>query len=328
MLFDGEGVREFEHGEEMASVAFAAVDEMLAGVVVDGDRLATEAALRVGEGAVDEFVEVVLFERLETEERAAGEQGAGEREERVLGGCTDEDEQAFLHEREEDVLLGAAEAVNFVEEHDRALALLAETGAGALGDLAHILHAGTDGGETLERLRGRAGNELGDGGLARARRPPEDERGESVGFEEDPQRSPGCEQVPLADDVIERHRPHPRRERCPAREPVLDRRREQVRPRSTRRSRHPPSLRGRESRHQMSRPTPNFGLLARTSDVAFQNRRGSCAVPLRRSRRDRYVEQLGDLADDVRITRLIGEDRRPPAQGRQVGDPFTVVRHG
>ena len=69
------------------------------------------------------------------------QQRTGEREERVLGGRADEDEQAVLDVREQRVLLGAVEAVHLVEEQDRALAVLAEAGPGPLDDLAHVLHA-------------------------------------------------------------------------------------------------------------------------------------------------------------------------------------------
>ena len=95
----------------------------------------------VGERALRELAQIVVGERLEPEQRAAREQRAGEREERVLGGRADEHEQTLLDEREQHVLLRAGEAVHLVEEEDRALAAFAEPGPGPLGDLAHVLHA-------------------------------------------------------------------------------------------------------------------------------------------------------------------------------------------
>ena len=44
-VFDGERVRDLEHGEDVPRVAFAAIDEMLARVVVDRRGLGAEAAL-------------------------------------------------------------------------------------------------------------------------------------------------------------------------------------------------------------------------------------------------------------------------------------------
>ena len=114
---DRERVRDLEHGEEMARVAFALVDEVLERVVVDLRGLVPEAALpssarrtnsRRSSSASGSSRNSVLRE-----------QRTGEREERVLGGRADEHEQAFLDEGEQHVLLGAGEAVDLVEEEDR-----------------------------------------------------------------------------------------------------------------------------------------------------------------------------------------------------------------
>ena len=131
-----------------------------------------EAAFDVGEGAARELLERGVVERLEPEQRAAREQRTGEREEGVLGGRADEDEQALLDEREQHVLLRAREAVHLVEEEDRSLAALAEPGAGPLGDLAHVLDARAHRAERLERLLAHARDEAGDRRLARARADP------------------------------------------------------------------------------------------------------------------------------------------------------------
>ena len=112
----------------------------------------------------------------------------------------------FLDEREQHVLLRAAEAVHLVEEEDRALAVLAQPAAGPLRDLADVLHARGHRREALERLLGRARDEPGDRGLARAGRPPEDQRREPVRLDQHPQRLARAEQMLLADDLVERPR--------------------------------------------------------------------------------------------------------------------------
>ena len=53
--FDRERVRDLEHGEEMAGVALALVDEMLERVVVDLDGFVAETAFLVGERAAREL---------------------------------------------------------------------------------------------------------------------------------------------------------------------------------------------------------------------------------------------------------------------------------
>ena len=220
--FGGEGRGDLERGERVTGVALGAVGEVDEGVVVDLEVLVAEATLLVGEGTAQERPQVVDAQRLEPEERGARQQRAGEREERVLGGGADQDEQPFLHVREQRVLLGPVEAVHLVEEEDGAATLLAHAGAGALGDLAHVLDPGRDRRQRLERLAGRAGDEAGDGGLAGAGRSPEDHRREPVGLDEDAQRPAGPEQLLLADHLVERARPQAGRQRRPALEPLGD----------------------------------------------------------------------------------------------------------
>ncbi|GIU89526.1 MAG: hypothetical protein KatS3mg010_0625 [Acidimicrobiia bacterium] len=249
-VLHGERVRDLQHREQVARVTLAAVDEVTARVLLDRHRLGTEAALGIAQRAVEQLLELRVAERLQPEQRAARQQWSGEREERVLGRRADEDEQAFLDEREQHVLLCAAEAVHLVEEEDRAAALLTQPGAGALGDLAHVLHPRAHRREDLERLGGRAGDQLGDRRLADTGRPPEDERRESVRLDEDAQRLAPSEQVPLADDLVERAGAEPGGERRPASEPLLDGGREEV----GALRRHPASLRRARPLHQIGEP--------------------------------------------------------------------------
>ena len=154
--------------------------------------------------------------------------GPGQREERVLGGRADQHEQALLDVRKQRVLLRAVEAMDLVEEQDRAAALLAHAGAGPLGDLPHVLHTRGDRRQRLERLLGGARHQARDRGLAGSGRPPEDHRRESVGLDEHAERFARTEQVLLPDDVVERTGAEPRCERCPSLQSLRDRGREQV----------------------------------------------------------------------------------------------------
>jgi hypothetical protein len=145
-------VCDFEHGEEMPRVALALVDEMLERVVVDCRGFGCEPALLIDERPLRECGERVFVERFETKQRAAREQRTGEREERVLRRRADEHEEAFLDERQQHVLLGAAEAMHLVEEEDRSLAVFAETVARPVGDLAHVFDPGAHRAQGLERF--------------------------------------------------------------------------------------------------------------------------------------------------------------------------------
>ena len=64
-----------------------------------------------------------LDKRLELEDAAAADQGAVDREERVLGRRPHEDHFALLHARQEHVLLGLVEAMDLIDEQQRPLAV-------------------------------------------------------------------------------------------------------------------------------------------------------------------------------------------------------------
>ena len=130
--------------------------------------------------------------------------------------------------REQRVLLGLVEAVDLVEEEDRALPALAEPVLGPLDDLAHVLHAGVDRAHRLEGLVGRARDEPGDRGLAGPGRAPEDHRRQPVPLDERPERATRGEQVALADHLVEGPGSEPGRQGGSGLQALLGRRREQV----------------------------------------------------------------------------------------------------
>ena len=74
---------------------------------------------------------------------------------------------------------------------------------------AHVGHTGVDGRQGDEGLGRRDRHHLGQGGLPRAGRAPQDGRGQSVGFDEGPQRGMRRHQMALAHDVVEGPGPQP-----------------------------------------------------------------------------------------------------------------------
>src|SRR5581483_11544072 len=225
----GQGGRHLEAVEGRPGVAVGAGGEVLGGGVVDGERrVAAEAPDGVGQGPVDQPPQVVLRQGLEPEQRGTAPQRTVDLEEGVLGGGADQREEAVLDVGQEGVLLGAVEAVDLVEEQDRALALLTEAGPGPLHDLPHLLHAGGDGRHRLEGLGRGPGHQPGDGGLAGAGRAPEDARRQPVGLDQRPQRLARRQQVLLAGHLVEGAGPHPARQRRPGRHPPVGRLTEQI----------------------------------------------------------------------------------------------------
>ena len=82
-----------------------------------------------------------LGQRLELEDLAARDQRRVDAEERVLRRRADQDDQPVLDVVEQHVLLGAVEAVDFVEEQDRPPAVVGEAVLGPVDDLADLLDA-------------------------------------------------------------------------------------------------------------------------------------------------------------------------------------------
>ena len=108
---------------------------------------------------------------------------------------------------EQRVLLGLVVAMDLVDEEDGAAALLGQAVFGPVQRLAQLLDPGEHGAQGLE-VRARAlADDVGERGLARPRRPPEDDRGQAVRLERAPQRPALAEHLFLADELVEGLRP-------------------------------------------------------------------------------------------------------------------------
>ena len=105
------------------------------------ERQLAEAALVVGERAVDELPQIGLAQRLEPHHLAARQERGVDLERRVLRGRADERDRARLDVRQERVLLRLVEAMDLVEEEHRALAVLGQPRLGRGDRLAQILDA-------------------------------------------------------------------------------------------------------------------------------------------------------------------------------------------
>ena len=136
-----------EHVQGVAGVAAGGVHDLLAQLVgeLDAERRLAPAHDRLDVGGV---------ERQELEQLAAAEQGRVDLEVRVLGGRADQRHEARLDRRQERVLLALVEAVDLVEEEDRAPAVAAQPVVRLAEHAAHVADADLHGRELLEvRLR-------------------------------------------------------------------------------------------------------------------------------------------------------------------------------
>ena len=206
----GAGRRLLQVGQRAPGVA--ARQPQQAGARLGGELVPSGEATRVDDRPVDQLPDVLVGERPQREQQRAGEQRGDHREGRVLRGGRDQRHQPVLDGRQQHVLLGLGEPVHLVHEQDgRAAARQLPPGGLQFGP--ELAHPRRDGGELHEPPVGAAGDDGGDGRLAHARWPPEEHRhgGRSLG--EPPQRRARCEQVLLADDLVQAARPHPHRQR-------------------------------------------------------------------------------------------------------------------
>src|SRR3954463_10456469 len=102
--------------------------------------------------------------------------------------------------------------MNLIDEDQRALT--ARAGDARLGDaLADLLDAARDRGIRDEAIAGVQREQAREGRLADTGRAPEDQRRNSFLLDRETDRAAGSEHVRLADDFVERTRPHAIRER-------------------------------------------------------------------------------------------------------------------
>jgi hypothetical protein len=150
---------DFKSGQGAPCVAVGHGGPEIQGVVVELDFEIAKAAVFVGDGALEEGFDVVFAQGGELEDLAAADQGGVDGEEWVFGGCADEEDLAVFHVGEEDVLLGAVEAMYLVEKENGALAVEAEALLGVVDDFADFLDADGGGVELLEVGFAVVGNE-------------------------------------------------------------------------------------------------------------------------------------------------------------------------
>ena len=142
---------------------------------------------------------------------------------RVLGRRPDQRQDPLLDRRQERVLLRLVEAVDLVQEENRAPAVRPEPLPCARDHLAHLGHARRHRRELLELGTGRVRDHTGKRRLPASRRTVEDRRADAVLGDREPQGRLLSEDLLLAHEFLEPLRPHPERERRGLRQPFIGR---------------------------------------------------------------------------------------------------------
>ena len=166
-------------------------------------RVLAQAALRVAQRALQHLFELGLVERLQDDDPRARKERSVHLERRVLGGGADENDVARLDVSEKGVLLALVEAMNLVDEQDRALALAAPALFGRLQHLADVLDARQHRAHGFEMGPGQAADDVSERRLAGARRAPEDEGPELILLDRTSQGRARAEGFVLAEDLVE-----------------------------------------------------------------------------------------------------------------------------
>ena len=176
-------------------------------------RRAAAACCSICSARASSFSIAAGIERFEHQHARARQQRRVQLERRVLGGGADQNDGAVFHHRQETVLLGAVEAMDLVDEQQRALPQF----AAAARFLEHFLQvgdAGEDRGNLLEMQVGRLRQQPRHRGLAGAGRAPEHQAAERARRQHAGQRAVGAEQMVLADHLVELLRAQPVGERA------------------------------------------------------------------------------------------------------------------
>ena len=122
---------------------------------------------------------------------------------RVFRGRSDEDDESLFDRRKQGVLLCTVEPVYLVYEEDRPAAVLAEAFTRCSDRGAHVCDAGADCVESDEFLGAVRCDGESEGRLSRTWWAPQHRRCHAVALDQRAQRSPGRDQVSLADDLVE-----------------------------------------------------------------------------------------------------------------------------
>ena len=166
-------------------------------------------ASRLLERPGDHRSDVFVVQRFKDKDPASRQQRARQLEARVFGRRADQGDDAVLDPGQKGILLPLVEAMDFVAEEDRALPLILQPLLGLLDDLAHARHAFGDRGKRLEVPVGVISDDFGERGFAGPRWAPEDARTDVASADQIPERFARTEEVLLAEELLERFRPHP-----------------------------------------------------------------------------------------------------------------------
>ena len=177
------------------------------------DPIFAEAALVIGQRAVDQLLQLLDPQRLELENLRARNQRAVDIEEWIVGRRADQAQISALDIGQQNVLLRFVEVMNFVDEQNRFLAGRSKPVGGGGHDFPHLRDVAFHSAEPLEFRAGHVGDDMGEGGFAGAGRAGEDDGRQPIRLDRAPQKFSRREDVFLPDKFFQSARAHAGRQR-------------------------------------------------------------------------------------------------------------------
>src|SRR6266496_3080758 len=186
---------------------------MLARVLVDLRVVISEATLFVGQCAIDQLFELLDAKGFKLKNLRPRHESAVYIKEGVVRSRADEPEVSSLNVRQKNVLLRFVEMMDLINKQNRLLARSAEAIRCRSDNATHFcdvaFHATNSNEFCMSHLRNNPSKRC----LSAARRPGENHRWQTIGFNCPTQKFSRPEDMFLADEFFEGARAHPRSER-------------------------------------------------------------------------------------------------------------------
>src|SRR5918994_2715344 len=168
-----------------------------------GHKLVGQRRAELRGAAADQEREIIVRQRFELVDLAAREQRGVDLKVRVLGRGPDESDQAALDRGQQRILLRLVEAVDLVEEEDRAPSLASEPVPGRGNDCADVGYRGGDGRLLLESRTCNRSDDARERRLPAPGRPVKDRGGNPVLLDRAGESRALPDHVPLTDEIVE-----------------------------------------------------------------------------------------------------------------------------
>ena len=181
-------------------------------IVIGGDAARAQSVIAF-ECLAKKYEHGVFGERGQFKDLRARVKRAVNEEQRVMGGCADKRDGAFLDMGQEHILLRLRETMNLIDEQNSLGAfVLSAMGCGP-DKGAQCFNVRHDAACSFEPAAGGCGYDFGQGRFSATGRTVEDNAAEKIGFNCASEESAGAENMVLSDDAVDSPRTHARGQR-------------------------------------------------------------------------------------------------------------------